>query len=81
MAYEQVEQLLTDLKAWADSTRFGQQKELAKRLGVSPQQLNHWVTGRRVPTLRDGLKLQAFLQTWRRTRKKAIGEEQETTRK
>ena len=68
MGDDELERLMEALKAWAAQAEHGEQRELAKRLGVSPQTLNHWVTGRRVPNLRDGLKLQAFLKKQRRRR-------------
>jgi DNA-binding XRE family transcriptional regulator len=65
MAREESDKLLAELRAWADQAKYGAQKKLADSLGVAPQTLNHWITGRKYPNLNDGLKLQAFLKTWR----------------
>jgi predicted XRE-type DNA-binding protein len=70
MPPEESENLITELKAWAEQAEFGAQKKLAETLGVPPQRLNHWITGRKLPNLKDGLKLQTFLKTWSKTRRK-----------
>jgi hypothetical protein len=70
MAPEEIDSLIQELKDWAAQAEFGEQKKVAESLGVPPQSLNHWITGRRVPNLRDGLKLQAFLKKWRKRGKK-----------
>jgi hypothetical protein len=36
------------------------------------QRVNHWIAGRTIPNLRDGLKLQAFLKKQRRAKARAI---------
>jgi hypothetical protein len=69
MAPEEIDKLKADLKAWAAQAEFGEQKELAKELGVPAQRLNHWITGRKTPNLKDGLNLQAFLRKWKRRKK------------
>jgi DNA-binding XRE family transcriptional regulator len=48
-----------------DSVR---EKKLAEHLGITPQRLNRWITGRDLPSLRLGLKLQTFLKKQRRRR-------------
>jgi predicted XRE-type DNA-binding protein len=68
MSKDEVEQLISDLQAWAEQAEHGAQTELAKLLGVPKQRVNHWITGRKIPNLRDGLKLQAFLKKQRRSR-------------
>ncbi len=57
---------MASLKDWAEHAKHGDQKELAELLGVSQATLNHWITGRRLPTLGDGLRLQSFLKKQRR---------------
>jgi DNA-binding XRE family transcriptional regulator len=66
MAKDEADKLMDDLRAWAKQARYGEQKELAKELGVSQGTLNHWITGRRLPNIRDGLRLQTFLRKPRR---------------
>jgi transcriptional regulator with XRE-family HTH domain len=39
------------------------QKELARALGVSDQWVSNWVTGKRVPNLEHGLRIQVFFTT------------------
>jgi hypothetical protein len=59
---------LSELKAWAAEARHGEQPEFAKLLGVPKQRVNRWIAGRKIPNLRDGLKLQEFLKKQRRSR-------------
>jgi DNA-binding XRE family transcriptional regulator len=59
---EPFEQLMADLRSWAQTAEHGAQKELADQLGVSPQTLNNWINGRKAPNVRDGLKLRLFLK-------------------
>jgi DNA-binding transcriptional regulator YiaG len=61
------ERLRAELKAWCDQKR-GRRAELARMMNVSPQLVSDWVTGRKIPTLDDGLKLMAFLKSQRRRR-------------
>jgi hypothetical protein len=70
MPPDESDDLIAELRAWAEQAEFGAQKKLAQSLGVPAQRLNHWITGRKLPNLRDGLKLQTFLKTWRKTRGK-----------
>jgi DNA-binding XRE family transcriptional regulator len=70
MPPDELDELLTQLRAWADSAEYGEQKKLAEHLGITPQLLNHWITGRNLPSLRLGLKLQTFLKKQRRRRPK-----------
>jgi hypothetical protein len=63
---DELDELMAQLRAWAESAEYGEQRKLAAHLGVTPQRLNHWITGRNVPNLRDGLKLQTFLRKQRR---------------
>jgi hypothetical protein len=68
MPRDEVDDLISELKAWAEQARHGEQTELAKLLGVPKQRVNHWITGRKIPNLRDGLKLQEFLKKQRGSR-------------
>jgi transcriptional regulator with XRE-family HTH domain len=63
------EKLLNDFRAWARAEH-GRPALLARKLGVSPQLLSHWLTGRRKPTLHDGLAIQEFLKAEAKRRKK-----------
>jgi hypothetical protein len=40
----------------------GRQKEVAKELGVSEQILSNWLSGSRVPLLKNLFKIEAFLK-------------------
>jgi DNA-binding XRE family transcriptional regulator len=57
----QVEQLISDLKAWCDARR-GRRTYLAKIIGVDRKRITDWFTGRVQPSLSAGLKIQAFLE-------------------
>jgi DNA-binding transcriptional regulator YdaS (Cro superfamily) len=46
---------MAELKAWSEQAKFGEQKELAKHHGVSPQMLNNWIAGRKAPNIEDGI--------------------------
>jgi hypothetical protein len=67
MGSEELEELLSDLREWC-SLR-GRQQQLAETLGFKKQLVSHWITGRRIPTLEDGLKIQAFLKKQKSRRK------------
>jgi DNA-binding transcriptional regulator YiaG len=62
MSQTEAEKLMADVKAWADQKR-GRRSEMARMLGVSRQLVTNWLAGRKMPTLEDGLKLQAFLKS------------------
>jgi len=68
MSNDEVNDLMSELRDWAERARYGEQTALAKLLGVPKQRVNHWITGRKIPNLRDGLKLQAFLKKQRRAK-------------
>ncbi|HEY0793554.1 MAG TPA: helix-turn-helix transcriptional regulator [Chthoniobacterales bacterium] len=70
MADDEYSELMAELRAWSAQAKHGEQKDLAERLGVSAQRLNHWITGRNIPNLKDGLKLQTFLKAQRKKRPK-----------
>jgi hypothetical protein len=61
------ERLRAELLAWCNQKR-GRRAEIARMMKVSPQLVSDWVTGRKIPTLDDGLKLMAFLKQHRRRR-------------
>jgi len=65
MSEDEVEALMNDLRQWASDAQRGDQAELARLLEVPPQRITHWIKGRKIPNLRDGLKLQAFLRKQR----------------
>jgi hypothetical protein len=54
------EQLIIELKAWADEER-GRRSMLARRFGVTRQIITNWFALRRNPSFEDGLKIQEFL--------------------
>jgi plasmid maintenance system antidote protein VapI len=62
MSRDEVADLISRLRRWAEKAERGAQTKLAEHLGVPKQRVNHWITGRKIPNLRDGLKLQAFLK-------------------
>lgn len=68
MADDEFDRVMAELRAWARQAEFGEQKKLAEQLGVAPQKLNHWITGKKTPNVRDGFKLQAFVYKLKRRR-------------
>ena len=68
MLRDEVDDLIFELRAWAEQAEHGAQTELAGFLGVPKQRVNHWIAGRTIPNLRDGLKLQACLKKQRRAK-------------
>ena len=66
---EEREQLIADLAEWCGA-EYGRQTEIANKLGVSKQLVSNWITGRRFPSLKNGLALQAFLQEQGKRRRK-----------
>jgi hypothetical protein len=70
MPPKELDELLADLRAWAAQAKHGDKKRLADSLGLKhPQLINHWIAGRKKPTIGDGLQLQTFLKNWKRRRK------------
>jgi len=61
MSDEEVARLLGELRAWCAEKR-GRQTQIAKMLGITRQSINDWLSGKTVPTLAAGLKIQAFLR-------------------
>jgi DNA-binding XRE family transcriptional regulator len=68
MVDDEFDRVMAELRAWARQAEFGEQKKLAEQLGVAPQKLNHWITGKKTPNVRDGFKLQAFVNKLKRRR-------------
>jgi transcriptional regulator with XRE-family HTH domain len=56
-------ELVTDLRAWYEDQRDLSQKNLARKLYLSPQQLSEIFAGRNRPTGDQVLRIQEFLQT------------------
>jgi hypothetical protein len=55
------QKLISELVAWARA-KYGRPALLARKLGVSKQLVSAWLTGRRTPTLHDGLAIVEFLK-------------------
>ena len=64
----ELDELLAQLRAWAESAPHGEQKKLAQWLEVPPQRVSDWISGRKLPNARDALRLQTFLKKHRRRR-------------
>jgi DNA-binding transcriptional regulator YiaG len=60
---------VTDAQQYAIKER-GRHTEIAEKLGVSKRLVSHWIHGRKTPTLRHGLALQAFLKEQGKRRRK-----------
>jgi predicted XRE-type DNA-binding protein len=65
----EVDDLMSELRDWAEQAEHGRQTELARLLAVPKQRISHWIAGRKIPNLKDGLKLQSFLKKHRRRKK------------
>jgi predicted XRE-type DNA-binding protein len=63
---DEINDLMSELRGWEEQAEYGEQSELARLLGVPKQRVNHWIACRKIPNLRDGLKLQGFLKKQRR---------------
>lgn len=80
--------LRKQLREWCDAEH-GRQKQIADMLGVSKQLVSMWLSGRRIMSVPEWLKIQSVMKRNKtrrprksdNARKKAIGEEQEATRK
>lgn len=68
MSNMEVEALISKLRAYCKE-RHGRNTEIAKMLGVSRQLVTDWFSGKAVPTLSTGLRIQTFLKQQRRRRK------------
>src|ERR1700730_14459440 len=67
MTDDEIQRVINELKEWAGE-EYGGQAELARKLGVSRQRVNDWLTGKRTPELNAWLKIQTFLRKKRRKR-------------
>jgi predicted transcriptional regulator len=70
MAPDELEALITELKAWCREER-GRQRKVADALGVSEALVSNWLARRKTPMLRHWLELKAFLKTERRRKRKS----------
>jgi predicted XRE-type DNA-binding protein len=68
MADHEVQNLMNQLLAWLNEKGVSQ-AELSRQLGVRRQRVNDWLTGRTIPRLQEGLKIQAFLKKQKRMSK------------
>jgi hypothetical protein len=74
---EEPRSVINELKAWC-AEKYGRNSKVARMLGVSPQLVNDWFSGKTIPTWPTGMKIQAFLRESEESRKKAIGEDRRT---
>ena len=63
------------LKAWCDE-KYGRQSAVARMLGLSPQLVNDWFSGKSIPTWETGHAIQIFLKKSEKARKELIGEDE-----
>src|ERR1700722_20011380 len=63
MAPDLTKELVTELRAWYEDQRDLSQKNLARKLYLSPQQLSEIFAGRNRPTGEQVLRIQEFLRT------------------
>ena len=63
------------LKAWCDE-KYGRKSAVARMLGLSPQLVNDWFSGKSNPTWETGHTIQIFLKKSEKTRKGLIGEDE-----
>ena len=68
MAPSEVEKLMGELRAWVDA-EYGRRADLARELGVPRQRITDWLSGRKAPTLEQGLAILEFLKQQRRRRR------------
>jgi transcriptional regulator with XRE-family HTH domain len=67
MGTKELKELMTELAK--ECQPHGRQKEVAKELGVSEQILSNWLSGSRVPLLKNLFKIEAFLKRQKSRRK------------
>jgi hypothetical protein len=60
MAPSEVEKLMGELRTWVDA-EYGRRADLARELGVPRQRITDWLSGRKAPTLEQGLTILAIL--------------------
>ena len=61
MAPSEVEKLIGELRAWVDA-EYGRRADLARELDVPRQRITDWLSGRKAPTLEQGLRLADILR-------------------
>jgi transcriptional regulator with XRE-family HTH domain len=62
---QEINALMTELKVWCKG-KYGRQRYVARKLGISEQLLSNWIARRKTPGLQKYLTLQAFLKNRRR---------------
>jgi DNA-binding transcriptional regulator YiaG len=65
----ELDELMNQLRAWAEKAPHGERKKLAQWLEVPEQRVSTWITGRKFPNARDALRLQTFLKKQPKPRK------------
>ena len=68
MTSERVQQVISDLKRYGQRYKL-KQLEIAKMLGITPQQLNDWFNGRREPIADRVLQILELIKTKPKARK------------
>src|SRR5947209_2655721 len=58
----EVARLLNELREWC-AQEYGRQAQVARILGVNRRRISDWFSGRILPSLATGLKIQNFLRT------------------
>jgi DNA-binding XRE family transcriptional regulator len=64
----EADSLVNELIKWTEETRTTQ-SELARLIGVDRRRINEWFSGKKHPTLNNGIKIQRFLKEHRRRQK------------
>jgi transcriptional regulator with XRE-family HTH domain len=57
--------LINEVKSWCEAER-GRASRLAEHLGVTRHVISKWLSGKRTPSLDEGLKIQEFLKEQKR---------------
>ncbi len=60
MAPSEVQKLMEELRTWVDA-EYGRRADLARELDVPRQRITDWLSGRKAPTLEQGLTILAIL--------------------
>ena len=76
MTSTEVEKLIEELRAWVDA-EYGRRADLARELGVPRQRITDWLSGRKAPSLEQGLTI---LQILRKAEKSMAKGERRTKR-
>jgi transcriptional regulator with XRE-family HTH domain len=61
MSDSEAENLVKELKTWAAKNKKSQYS-IAQSLGVDRERVSKWFSGKTVPSLQHGLKIQKFLK-------------------